>query len=42
MVLDVGQDGVEARGGGFADVEFADRGADVVLEGAPVGVQRGG
>jgi hypothetical protein len=31
VVLDLEQDGVEAWGGGFADVEFADGGTDVVL-----------
>jgi hypothetical protein len=41
MVLDAGENVVEAWGGGFADVEFADSGANVVVEGAPVGVQRG-
>jgi hypothetical protein len=37
VVLDVGEDVVEALGGGFADVEFADGGTDMVVEGAPVG-----
>jgi hypothetical protein len=37
VVLDVGEDGVEALGGGFCDVEFADGGTEMVLEGAPVG-----
>jgi hypothetical protein len=41
VVLDVSQDGVEALGGGFADVELADGWTDVVLEGAPVGSERG-
>ena len=42
VLLDVGEDGVEALGGGFADVEFADGGTEMVLEGAPVGGERGG
>ena len=42
VVLDVGEHGVEALGGGFADAEFAEGGADVVLDGASVGVEGGG
>ncbi|WP_405072001.1 hypothetical protein OG558_22165 [Kribbella sp. NBC_01510] len=37
VILDVGEDSVEALGDGFTDVEFADGGAEIVLEGAPVG-----
>ncbi|GAA3597819.1 hypothetical protein GCM10022235_81940 [Kribbella ginsengisoli] len=42
VLLDLGDDGVDAGCGCFADAEFAEGGADVVLEGAEVGVQRGG
>jgi hypothetical protein len=37
--FDFGEDGVEAWGDGFTDAEFAEGGADVVLEGTAVGVQ---
>jgi hypothetical protein len=39
--LDLGEDGVDAWGGGFADPEFAEGGADVVLESSAVGIERG-